>query len=127
MEFRLTKNPITKPSQNSKPEGKGLDDLDPQKPDYRVQREKILKHPNYSASELVVLKPGLNKFENNEQAEYLYQMLGNPEVGGYIPHTDGSKEVITNENVLIEVDKDGNEIKDNLFKKYRRQVGRLVV
>lgn len=120
LSFNLTRNPMTNRRQSPKPEGKGLEDLDPQDPNYQADKQKILKHPQYSPSETVVLKPGLNKFENEEQAAYLYEMLGNPEVGGYIPLSDGSHIEIQNENVLIEVDEKGEEIKDNLFKKFRQ-------
>lgn len=120
IEFRMTKKPISNRQASPAPTGKKISDLDQNDPNYKIEREKILSHPNYSESELVVLKPGINVFENEEHAEYLYEQLGNPEVGGYMTYTDGTQDKVVNKNILIEVDEKGNEVKDNLFKKYRQ-------
>lgn len=55
---------------------------------------------------------------NEEHAEYIYQTFGSPEVADEY----GRK----NKNWLLEVDKDENEIKDNLFEKYRNSYRGLV-
>jgi hypothetical protein len=55
---------------------------------------------------------------NEEHAEYVYQLFGSPEYADEY----GRK----NKNWLIEVDKDGAEIKDNLFEKYRSSYKGLV-
>jgi hypothetical protein len=119
MEFRLTKCPVSNPRACPAPEGVRLSDIDKNDPEYKMKREKILNHPNYSTNEPVVLKPGVNKFENEEHAEYLYMILGNPETGGVINYADGSSDRIKNDNILIEVDEKEKEIRDNLFKKHR--------
>lgn len=121
-EFRLTNCPINNPQASPMPTGKRLEDLDEKSPRYIQQRDEILKHPNYSSSRTIVLEPGINEFKNEEHAEYLYKILGNPDVGGTIPFGIGEKRAIVNKNWLIEVDKDENEVKDNLFLKYRQNV-----
>lgn len=57
-----------------------------------------------------------DKEYNEEQAEYLYKTLGTVEDGGH-SYQGGPK--VTNSNFLIEVDKEGKETKENLYKKYR--------
>ena len=58
-----------------------------------------------------ILKFGLKEKYNEEQAEYLYKTFGDPELA--------SRDGLKNENFLIEIDEDGKEVKDYLFKKYR--------
>lgn len=114
--FVFTKNPITAPFQNPQPTGKDLDTLDPD--DDKLEIQQILKHPNYSPAEEFVLKPGINKIENEEWAEYIYAQLGNPEEAGqFIPGNPRTN--VINKNIILEVDKDGNEIKDHFYRKYR--------
>jgi len=116
----MTETPISNPQACPAPTGKFVSDLDPAARDYKIEKEKILSHPNYSESETIVIKPGINKIENDEQAEYLYKTIGNPEDGGMVTFSDGDSERIINQNVLFEVDEDGKEIKDNFYKKYRQ-------
>ena len=111
--IKMTKHPISRPFESPQPTGKELnDDMDKRK------QEEILSHPNYSPANEIVLKPGVNEIENDEQAEYLYMTLGNPEDGG-VTFYGNQAYPVKNENFILEVDKDGNEIKDNLWKKYR--------
>jgi len=122
LEFKMTQHPITNPQESPSPTGKFLSDLDPNDPKYKLQKAEILNHPNYSMSETVALKPGINKYENEEHAEYLYKILGNPEVGGVVVFADGEREPIKNRNILFEVDEKGAEIRDHFYKKYRMPI-----
>lgn len=117
LEFRLTKNPLTRPWESPKPTGKALSDA---KND--LEREQILKHPSYSESEVVTLKPGINEFKNEEWAEYLYAQLGQPDTGGSVDIGGGRFIDVENKNVLIEVDEKGDEITNHFWPKYRRPV-----
>lgn len=111
--FDLTANPITRPEQSPQPTGKKISN------DMTVAEQKeIREHTNYSKSYRVELAPGINEIENDEQAEYIYQIMGNPESGGDMPVGDKWLK-ITNNNFVLEVDDKGKEIKTNLFKKYR--------
>lgn len=120
-EMRMTKNPITNPQQSPQPTGKKLEDLDSKSPDYVNQKNAILNHPNYSESKVYYLEPGINVFENDEQAEYLYATLGNPEDAGLIPVGRSFVKTERNKNYILEVDEEGKEIRDHLFAKYRKQ------
>lgn len=111
--FRLTDYPITKPQQSPMPTGKKFDQLT------ESEQEKVLKHPDYSKSTEVDLVPGVNEFKNDEWAEYFYKELGQVEEGGFVEFAGGSKYHVVNENIVIEIDKDGKEIRENLFRKYR--------
>ncbi len=119
--FTLTDNPVTHPQQSPMPTGKALDELDPEKDKKEI--EKILKHEHYSTSKEIVIRPGLNEIENDEQGEYIYNLLGNPEEGGVTILGTGKTRPVTNSNFLIEVGEDGKEIKDNLFRKCRMPSG----
>lgn len=123
LEFTLTRNPVTLPQQSPAPMGKFLKDLDPNHPKYRQQKAEIENHANYSPSEKIILKPGINLIENDEHAEYIYQQLGVPEIGGTVPFGVHEQRTIVNRNICCEVDAKGEEIKDNLFLKYRIQRG----
>lgn len=125
MKFTLTKSPISNIKQSPKPEGVGVEDLDPAHPEYNQLKTRILSHPNYSEAEVVYLKPGINVFDNDEHAEYLYKLLGNPVEGGYIPLSDGSKRMIKNPNIIHEVNEKGEPIEGEWFAKYRQPVGYL--
>lgn len=120
LEFRLTKTPISNTQASPSPTGKKIGDLDPKAVNYSVEKKAILNHPNYSDNEVITLKPGLNKFENEEHAEYLYKILGNPENGGVVTYSDGTEGRIINKNILIQVDEKGEEVKGELYKKYRQ-------
>ena len=119
-EMRMTNNPVTNPRQSPRPEGFSLEELDPKDPSYQIKKMRIENHPNYSESEVIYLKPGLNKFENEEHAEYFYAQLGNPESGGSIPSGVGQTVPVTNSNFVWETDKEGNPTKGPLFNKYRK-------
>lgn len=125
MKFTLTKSPISNIKQSPKPEGVGVEDLDPAHTEYNQLKTRILSHPNYSEAEVVYLKPGINVFDNDEHAEYLYKLLGNPVEGGYIPLSDGSKRMIKNPNIIHEVNEKGEVIEGEWFEKYRKPVGYL--
>lgn len=110
-ELRVTKAPLSDPTMAPEP------NLirDPKDP-----RKKIPNPALYIDADIITLYPGkVTKFGegtpyNEEQGEYLYQMLGNPENGGNL---GGVR--VTNRNIIIEVNDKGEEIKDHLFKKYR--------
>ncbi len=85
------------------------------------ERDLVLKHHLYSPSNTVVLKPGINEFENEEHALYLYLTLGNAEHGG----KDLNGVIVRNNNIVIEVDDDGKEIRDNLYLKANRNKAEL--
>ena len=121
--FTLTKNPIINVRQSPRPTGINVDELDPSKNDYQTKKDAILKHPNYSKAETVVFKPGLNTFENDEHAEYIYMTLGNPEEAGSVPIGGGKWVGVKNENFVKEVDETGKEIKNHFYKKYRVPAG----
>ncbi|MDP1729384.1 MAG: hypothetical protein Q8L27_04230 [archaeon] len=108
----MTKNPITKPWQSPMPTGKRMQDLDER------EQEEVREHKNYSPSEDIELNPGINEFKNNEHAEYFYFSLGNPDNGGIVL-AGNSAIPIQNKNFVFEVDKNGEEIKENLWVKYR--------
>ena len=119
--FTMTNNPITKVQQSPRPTGIDIETLDPENDKAKI--EKILKNENYSTAEEVVLKPGINKYENEEHAEYLYKTLGAPEEGGVTIIGSGKTRSVTNNNFVLEVDGEGKETKDHFFKKYRQPVG----
>ena|SRR3990167_2486373 len=121
--FTLTEHPITNVRESPTPTGVKIEELDPTKSNYRQKKEEILNHLYYSPTSIVMLRMGVNDFENEEWAEYIYQTLGNPEEGGVIPIGSGSFEKVKNNNFVIEVDENGKEIKDHLWKKYRRPAG----
>lgn len=118
----MTKTPISNPQASPSPTGVFIDKLDPSDPKYLLNKDEILRHANYSESEDVTLKPGINEFENDEQAEYFYKILGNPEEGGTIRVGVNSEVRITNRNILIEVDAKGEEVKGagSFWEKYRK-------
>ena len=122
-EMRMTKNPITNPQQSPRPTGKSLDELDPKSATYVNDKNAILKHPNYSESKVIYLEPGINKFENNEHAEYLYQTLGQPDDAGKEWVGQTQVQATPNHNFVIEVNEKGEEIRTNLWNKYRKQKG----
>ena len=118
--WQMTEHPVTNPQESPRPTGKHLDELDPRKANYALEKQKILSHPNYSENEEVVLKPGLNKYENHEHAEWIYREMGAPEDAGTILR--GGKEIaVRNNNFVLEVNEKGEEIKDNFYPKYREQ------
>lgn len=121
-EFRLTKNPVSNPAASPEPTGKRVEDAKDEN-----ERRLILKHTNYSESEVVYLRPGINEFKNEEHAEYLYSQLGNPEDGGIVPISANKSYEVVNKNIVLEVDAEGNEIKDHLWLKYRKPIGVQVV
>jgi len=135
LEFRLTKNPMTRPQQSPEPLGFKVDDLDPNEPDTAEKISKTKNHFNYSETELVLLKKGVNTFENEEHAEYLYYTLGNPVSGGTVPLGHGQVASVENNNVIHEVeeveekDTEGKKklvlkkVEGKLFKKYRLATG----
>lgn len=125
-QFTLTKNPITNVRQSPAPMGLTVEELDPGDVDYLKKKNEILNHPYYSESEVVYCKPGINDYDNDEQAEYIYKTLGDPEVAEYIPVGAGRTEPLMNKNFVWEVDKDGNPVKGALFQKYRIQHGQQV-
>lgn len=109
----MTEHPITKPFQSPTPTGIKLsDELS------SLEYDEIKNHPKYSSSEEVILKPGINEFKNDEQAEYFYSVLGQADNGGVI-YSGNQAVQIQNNNFILEVDEKGNEIKSNLWKKYR--------
>lgn len=87
--------------------------------------EKIKNPAMVIASDRILIRPGETvefdgdekKAYNDEQGAYLYATLGTTELGG----TTITGQPILNKNFLIEVDKDGNEVRDNLFIKFRGQ------
>lgn len=120
----MTKNPITNPEQSPRPTGIRLSDCDLSTPKGLRQKEEILNHPNYSESEEISLKSGVNEFKNEEHAEYFYKTLGQFDY----PEDDRARMTkMKNDNIVFEVEEakevDGKwefkEIKDNLYKKYR--------
>lgn len=123
IEIKMTANPITNPKQSPQPLGYLISDLDPKASDYNVKKMAVLNHPDYSEAVTVRLEPGVNEFENEEHAEYLYKTLGNPEDGGVIPVGVNQTFPVVNKNILHEVDENGNPTKGPLFQKYRKPVG----
>ena len=121
-EFRLTKNPVSNPASSPEPTGKRLSDAKDAN-----EAQLISKHPSYSESEVVYLRPGINEFKNEEHAEYFYSQLGNPEDGGIVPISANKSYEVTNRNIVLEVDAEGKEVRDNLWLKYRKPVGVQVV
>ena len=111
-EMRVTKTPLSDPTKASDP------NLirDPKDPRKRIPNPAL-----FVESDIITLYPGqVTKFGegtpyNEEQGEYLYAQLGNPEDGG----RDGGGRQVKNKNVIIEVNDKNVEIKDNLFRKYR--------
>lgn len=93
---------------------------DPSSPTKKIPNPALL-----TAVDDVVIKPGETvefsggeeKAYNIEQAEYLYQMLGQPENGGSL-YPGGP--AVRNKNFLLEVDEKGAEIKDNLYVRFTR-------
>lgn len=121
-EFKLTKNPVKLPQQSPQPTGKLPEDAE-----NSIEKETILNHPYYSECETVIVKPGLNELENDEQAEYIYMTLGNPEEAGSVPLGANRWQEIKNRNIIIEVDEKGKEIRDHFFAKYRNPLGAQTV
>lgn len=122
--FNLSKNPVTRPMQSPMPTGIDMNDLDPDKD--RAQIEKILKHEHYSLMTEITIVPGINEIRSDEHAEYIYSILGSPEEGGVTILGSGKTREVTNSNFLLEVDKEGNEVRDNFFSKYRNPVGMVI-
>lgn len=134
LEFKLTMTPISNPQESPEPLGYSIESLDPKAADYKQKRDLTLNHFNYSENETVLLKPGINEFENEEQAEYLYRELGNPVDGGSIPVGGGKTASVVNNNVLHEVEEVEEEVEGKvkmvlkkvegtLHKKYRLRSG----
>ena len=120
--WQMTNHPVTNPQESPMPTGKNLEDLDVKKMNYKMERDAILNHPNYSEAFEVVLRPGLNKYENHEQAEWIYREMGSSEDAGTILR--GKTEVqIKNNNFVFEVNEKGEEVKDNFYNKYRLPTG----
>lgn len=125
LSFKVTTCPISNPKASPMPTGMSIDELDEKDPEFKKKRDAILGNADYAESEDITLKKGINEFENNEQAEYLYRMLGNPEIGGTIPFGVNQEHTVVNGNCLIEVDEKGIEIRGtkSLFDKYRKPSG----
>ena len=117
LEFRMTSNPITRTYASPKPTGKAVSEA---KND--LEREAIRRHPSYSISEVITLKPGINEFTNAEQAEYLFNQLGQSDEGGSVDVGGGRYVNVQNKQILEEVNEEGEVIKDNLWVKYRRPI-----
>lgn len=110
LEFKLTMTPISNPQESPEPTGHSVESLDPKAYDYNQKKKLILEHPNYSENETVLLRPGINEFENEEQAEYIYRELGNPVDGGSVPVGSGKTASVVNNNVLHEAEEVEEEI-----------------
>ncbi len=110
VDTNLTENPITKTRQWTEYPKDASGNVDKLAVKHYKKEDRSKKHH-------IVIKPGeMMKFADNrnfneEQAEYLYLTYGAPDLAT----ADGVK----NNNWLIEVDKEGNEVKDYLFQKYR--------
>lgn len=115
IKMEVTRVPLSNTRKASEPAL--IDDLD--KPGEKIPDPRLLTEMDklvLRADKITEFEGGEDKEYNEEQGEYLYKTLGTVEDGGY-SYQGGPK--ITNTNSLIEVDKEGKEIKDNLFKKYR--------
>ena len=112
--FQMTDHPISNLQESPEPTGKPITN------DMTEAEEKAIKeHPNYSKNQTVELKAkGVTEFKNDEHAEYIFKILGDPEDGGSIPSGAG-KIPVTNKNFVHEVDEKGIKIMDNLYAKYR--------
>lgn len=111
-EMRVTKTPLSEPMKAPEP-NLIRDPKDPRKkipnPALYIEADTIALHPGK------VVKFGENEPYTEEQGEYLYQVLGQPEDGG----TDGGGKKVKNKNYIVEVNDKGEEVRDNLFRKYR--------
>ncbi|MHA1305181.1 MAG: hypothetical protein ACTSQE_15945 [Candidatus Heimdallarchaeaceae archaeon] len=116
IEYEITRVPLSNSRKGSKPvliediknPGEKIPD-----PNLLTPLDKIV----IRAGETVKFEgKGEDKAYNEEQAEYLYKTLGSIEDGGSL-YPGGPR--VTSSNFLIEVDEKGEEIKTNLFKKYR--------
>tara|TARA_R100000687_G_C6426707_1_gene153681 strand:- start:496 stop:948 length:453 start_codon:yes stop_codon:yes gene_type:complete len=116
----LTDHPLTNVQESPNPtHHPDLSDLNKDDPKDKVKMTEITNHPNYSKAEKVTLNPGLNKFKNEEWAEYFYSIIGGT---GFQEKYIGGPEV---DHWIIEADKEGNELKNeesSMWKKYRSRV-----
>jgi hypothetical protein len=123
--YHLTKNPVSDPQQSIDPlrfVGAGLDPLDVLNDKDPKDKEKIrqtLEHPHYSKNDEVVLKPGVNALENDEQAEYLYMIGGENYQEQYAVNGGVGPQV---NHWIVECDDKGIELKGDkspLWRKHR--------
>lgn len=108
----VTKCPISAPHKSPNPDPI----QNPENPNEKIPNPDML-----TETDKVILRAGETiKFGekeryNEEQGEYIYWKWGTKEDGGL----DITKKKVTNKNYILEVDKEGVETKENLFKKYR--------
>lgn len=115
IKYEVTRVPISNTRKASEPAL--IDDLD--KPGEKISDPRLLTKLDtlvLRAGKITEFDGGEDNEYNEEQGEYLYKTLGSIEDAGYY-YQGGPR--VTNTNDLIEVNEKGEEIKTNLFKKYR--------
>jgi hypothetical protein len=115
LSVRVTRVPLSNPMKSPKPAMV----FDPQHPGEKIPNPALLTKADDIAlrgGEVVEFKGGDDKEYNLEQGELIYRMFGSPEDGGST-YPGGPR--TKNKNFIIEVNEKGEEIKTNLFKKYR--------
>lgn len=119
IKFTLTEHPITEPWESPNPLGLKLEELDPENGKDRLKLEENKRHPNYCEAEEITVKPGLNEFENEEHAEWVFQWGGPAYQEQWVNGPEA-------EYFIVEADEEGNELpkdQSSFYRKYRARKG----
>ena len=114
----LTENPITRPTASPNPLHLKPHELrsvleNPEDIESREKLDEMYASPNYSKAYKYFIRKGVNRFENDEQAEYVFTQFGG--VGWQEEFPNGPQIQYS----IEECDKQGNIEKGEFYKRHR--------